>query len=453
MQGADGLSNGTIAARVNRLPITRLHSKIILLLSLIFLFELGDLNTFGYAAPALVKYWHLTVGTVGMVVSASFLGMFVGALIGGWFADLVGRRRALFWSTVFYSLFSLVNAFTTSAAGLEVVRFVTGIGMEAMTVSGLTYVSEMFPKDVRGRYQSLILGIGLLGIPIMAWFARLVVPTGPDGWRWVFVLGAAGLIVAILILSHLPESPRWLEIKGRVEQAERILKGLETQIESHIGRALPEPKDLEPVTMSEKVPISELFSREFRKRTIVLSVVWILAILGFYGFTAWVPTLLVEHGYTVVKSLTFSSIISIGAVPGALLAWPITDRFGRKESLLVITIIIAVCVILYGMMFSEVTVLVFGFLSAMLLQTMTALLYTYTPEIFPTRIRSIGAGFTNGLGRLANVAGGLLVAGIYTHFGYLSVFIYVAVAFLLEGILISAFGVRTAKRALEKIAS
>jgi putative MFS transporter len=453
MQGAVELSSGTIAARVNRLPITRLHSKIILLLSLIFLFELGDLNTFGYTAPALIKYWHLSLGAVGMVVSASFLGMFVGAFIGGWFADLVGRRRALFWSTVFYSLFSLMNALTTSAAGLEIVRFFTGIGMEAMTVAGLTYVSEMFPKDGRGRYQSLILGIGLLGIPMMAWFSRIVVPTGPDGWRWVFVLGAAGLIVAVLILKHLPESPRWLEIKGRVPQAESILTDLETQIEAHIGRALPELQDYERVAVTTKVPTSELFSKEFRKRTIVLSLVWILTILGFYGFSAWVPTLLVEHGYSVVKSLTFSSVISLGAVPGALLAWPITDRFGRKESILVIDMVIAFCVIMYGMMFNEATVLIFGFLSAMLLQTMTALLYTYTPEIFPTRIRSIGSGFTNGLGRLANVGGGLLVAGIYTNFGYLSVFIYVAVAFLIGGTLIGVFGVRTAKRALEKIAN
>ncbi|MCF8567343.1 MFS transporter [Alicyclobacillus tolerans] len=446
------LGRGMIAARVNRLPMTKLHGRIVVILSLVFLFELGDLNTFGYAAPALIKYWGLKVSQVGLIVSASFLGMFLGALVGGWFADRVGRRNALMWATVCYSIFSLVNAFTSTPGALEVVRLLTGVGMEAMTVVGLTYVSEMFPKDVRGRYQSLILGIGLLGIPMMAWFARFVVPTGPDGWRWIFVLGAVGLIVTVLIRRYLPESPRWLEVHGRSEEAEQVLVRLERSIEEVIGRPLPEPQSGEEVVLTEKVRVSELFSKDLRKRTIILSLAWIVGILGFYGFVAWVPTLLVEHGYSVVQSLTFSSVISLGAVPGALLAWPITDRFGRKESILFIEILIAIFVILYGMMFNTTTVVIFGFLSALLLQTQTALLYAYTPEIFPTRLRGIGAGFTDGLGRLANVGGGVLVAAIYGGLGYLAVFIYVAAAFLIEGVLLGVFGEKTAKRELERIA-
>lgn len=273
--------------------------------------------------------------------------------------------------------------------------------MQAMSVTGLTYISEMFPKDVRGRY--------------------------------------------------LPESPRWLEIKGRSQEAEKILNDLETEVETYLGRSLPEMRDFEPVQQSAKVPVAELFSKELRKRTIVLSLAWIFVILGFYGFSAWVPTLLVQHGYSVVKSLNYSFIISLGAVPGALLAWPITDRFGRKQSLFVIMFIVAFCVIMYGLAFNETTVIIFGFLTAMLLQTQTALLYSYSPEIFPTRIRSVGTGFTGGLGRLGNVAGGLLVAAIFNAFGYAAVFIYVAAAFLMGGFLIGIFGERTAKRALETI--
>ena len=452
MSVAPAESSGMIAARINRLPITRVHTKLIVLLSLVFLFELGDLNTFGYAAPGLIKYWHLTVGTIGVITSASFLGMFLGAWLGGWFSDKVGRRKALIWATVFYSFFSLVNAAMTTAGGLEVVRMLTGVGMEAMTVIGLTYIGEMFPKDLRGRYQSLILAIGLLGIPMMAWFARFVVPTGPNGWRWVFVLGAVGLVVAVFIAKEFPESPRWLEIRGRDAEAEAILARLEQDIETHTGQQLAVPQESEPVELTTHVKVGELFGRDLRKRTIVLSLAWIAGILGFYGFVAWVPTLLVEHGYSVIQSLTYSSIISLGAVPGALLAWPITDRIGRKTGLLILDSIVAVLVILYGVAFNVASVLIFGFLCAALLQTQTALLYTYTPEIFPTRVRSTGAGFTDGLGRLSNVAGGVLVAAIFSAFGYLSVFLYVAAAFLIEGLLVGIFGEKTAKRSLERIA-
>jgi putative MFS transporter len=444
-------STGTIGARINRMPITRIHLPMIITLSMIFLFELADLNTFGYAAPGLMKYWNLSVNSIGIIVSASFLGMFIGAWIGGWFSDLVGRQKALILFTLFYSIMSLLNAFTTTTFELELVRLLTGIGMQAMSITGLTYVSEMFPRDHRGRYQSLILAVGLIGIPLVAWFARVVVPMGPDGWRWVFVLGSLGIVLVFLIPKYVPESPRWLEIKGRNQEAESILTHLENRIEAYQGRSLPQLEHFEPVSITSKVPLTELFSPNLRKRTIVLSLTWIFIILGFYGFGAWVPTLLVQHGYSVVKSLTYSSIISLGAVPGALLAWPITDRFGRKQSLLVIQIIIAICVILYGLAFNEATVIIFGFLSAMLLQTLTALLYAYSPEIFPTRIRSLGVGFTGGLGRLGNVVGGVVVAGIFNMFGYLSVFLYIASMFLIPGILMGVFGERTAKRSLEDI--
>jgi MFS transporter, putative metabolite:H+ symporter len=133
-------STGTIGARINRMPITRIHLPMIITLSMIFLFELADLNTFGYAAPALMKYWDLSVNSIGIIVSASFLGMFIGAWLGGWFSDLVGRQKALILFTLFYSIMSLFNAFTTTTFELALVRLLTGIGMQAMSITGLTYI-------------------------------------------------------------------------------------------------------------------------------------------------------------------------------------------------------------------------------------------------------------------------------------------------------------------------
>lgn len=440
----------SLVARMNRLPVaTTQHKRWVWLLCGVFLFELADLNTWGFAAPALIKYWHISVGTVGNVTSAAFLGMFAGAVVGGKIADHTGRCPALIWASVFYSVFSLITAAATNVAMLLVFRFFTGVGMEAMTVIGLTYVSEMYPRHFRGRYQSLILGVGLVGIPAMSWFARGVVPLGADGWRWVFILGAGGLVAAALMIKYLPESIRWQEANGRGPEGEPLLAELEAEASARTGGPLPEP---EPEAITTPGRVQELFGRTYVRRTVVLSVAWIFGILGFYGFNGWIPTLLVEHGYQLTTSLTYTAIISIGAVPGGLFAWPFIDRWQRKYALLAFDVLIAALILFYGFVPSQAVVLVVGFFVSFFLQTQTAFLYSYTPEIFPTRLRGAGAGFTDGLGRLAGFAGGYLVADIFSGFGYAAVFVYVAIALAAEGIVLGVFGEHTSRRALETIA-
>lgn len=413
-----------------------------------FLFELADLNTFAYVAPALREHWGVDVGGIGLVTSAAFVGMFVGALLGGRITDRFGRKRVLIGSSAAYSLFSLASAFAPDLTTLGVFRVLTGVGLEAMTVVGLIYVAEMFPAGRRGRYQSLILAVGLIGIPVMSWFARLVVPIGVDGWRWVFVLGAVGIVAAVAMVWLLPESVRWLEAHGRSDEADRIVDGLEREARATVGD-LPDAQPLPP--SPEPARLRELFTGRLRSRTLLLALVWIFGILGFYGFNAWVPTLLAAKGYDIVESLTYTAVLSIGAVPGALLAWPIIDRWERKYTILVIEAAVAVFVIVYGFVASLPVVLVSGFLVTLLLQMQTAFLYTYTPEVFPTRLRGVGTGFTNGIGRLAGAGGGVLVAAIYEGWGYASVFVYVAVCMLLVGGLIALFGVRTTGVRLEAI--
>src|SRR5437660_9471328 len=145
------------AARLERLPIGSLHRRMLWTLGFLFFFELGDINTFSYAAPAVLKYWNLSIATISFVTSATFVGMFVGATWGGWFSDRVGRRRALISTVVWYSGFSLLNALVWGPAGLFLTRLLTGVGLSAMTVVGITYISEMFPATHRGRYQGWVM--------------------------------------------------------------------------------------------------------------------------------------------------------------------------------------------------------------------------------------------------------------------------------------------------------
>lgn len=434
------------AARLDRLPITSYHRYIMWILGFVFFAELAGINTLSFAAPAILKQWHISIATVGYLVSATFLGMFLGAASGGWFSDRVGRKRALILTTVWFSIFSLLNSVVWEPTGLFIARLLTGVGLSAMTVVGITYVSEMFPANKRGAYQGWIMTIGLIGIPATAYVARFTIPMASWGWRLVFVWGGLGLIFAALMAMKFEESPRWYENRGLLAEADAVMDRIEIRARAEFG-------DLPPVP--ESVPFAarrgsywELFSPDYLPRTMMLLVIWIAQTLGFYGFMAWVPTLLVAHGFPMVNSLAWSSAISIGAVPGALIGSLIAERWERKWSITGVTLVIAFCGVMYGLTFKTAAIIIFGFCVAMFAQTFVVLIYAYTAECYPTEIRNSGTGLTYGVGRLANAFGPLIVAFLFTRLGYTSVFVYIAAMWLLVSVTIGIFGPRTKGRTL-----
>jgi MFS transporter, putative metabolite:H+ symporter len=434
----------TLAARLDRLPVGRFHRQVLLAIAVIFFFELADLNAFSYVGATLEKNTGMSTGTFAVITSASFAGMFIGAVFGGRFSDTVGRRRALVMSVTFFSVFSLANAGAWSDLTIGIARFLTGVGLSAMTVAATTYISEVMPSARRGRMQAGVIAVGLIGIPAMTFFAKAVAPLSPNSWRWVFVFGAVGLL-ALPLIGRLPESPRWLAGHGRDAQADAVV----SRIEGEVGTPPPAVPVVEAAPRG--VRYSELFAGRLGRRTLMLIVVWVFQTLGFYGFSTWVPTLLVQHGFDLPKALWWTALTTLGAVPGALLAWPISDRFGRKIPIVCVAIGIAVCGLAYGLTFNAVAIVVFGFCVNALLQTFAALLYAYTPELFPTAQRNSGNGLAYGTGRLANIIGSLIVASIFGSFGYQPVFVYIAACWVIVAITVAVFGPRTGMRHLETL--
>jgi putative MFS transporter len=442
-----GLS-ARLAARLDRLPPSRFQRRVVGAMALMFFFELADLNTFSFTAPGIRKDLGVDVHQVALVTSAGFLGMFFGALAGGWLADRVGRRPAIVGSLAWYSVFSLLNAAAFDVPTLVGARLLTGVGLSALTVIAITYVAELVPAERRGRVQSIVLGFGLLGIPAVAFLARAVVPMAPWGWRLVFVFGTLGLLGIALVL-RLPESPRWLVSHDRGEEAERTVERIEDEVRASVGE-LPEPV-VNGGAAERAVTIGELFSPRYARRTAVLWVVWVFQTLGFYGFQSFVPTLLVASGFGLVHSLTFAAITTIGAVPGAFSTWFLSDRFGRKASLCAVGLATAVCGVLYGAGFNDVAIGVFGFLVGALIQAFAALLYAYTPELYPTAIRNGSSGAAYGVGRLANIAGPFIVAALFSGFGYIWVFVYIAGCWVVAALVVGIFGPDTRKLRLEQL--
>jgi putative MFS transporter len=439
----------SVSARLDRLPMTSAHRTAFMALAFAYFFELGDLNTFAYAAPAVIKQWGISVNTVALITSASFGGMTIGALSGGKIANHVGRRTGFIWATVVYAGFSMLNAAAWDVASLAVLRFLTGIGLSAMTVIANTYISEFFPKDRRGRYMGLTMTVGLIGIPATAWVARALVPMAPWGWRLIFVWGGLGILAAI-IGYFMPESPRWLAVQGRTGEAEDVVARLEGLALAKFG-TLPEPHELPGEPTRPRPPYAALFRAPYLSRTIVLSVISITGTIGFYGFMSWVPTLLFEHGFSVVKSLTFTSVISICNPLGALLAADLMERFERKWFNTASSVLVAGCGIAYGFSSDPTWIMVFGALVVIGLQAGATGSYIYTSELYSTDVRSLGTGMTYGIGRLSNVAGPFIVAWVYAGAGYEAVFGFVAGCYVLRGLCYAVYGPRTTGRSLEEV--
>ncbi len=442
-------TSASVSARLERLPMTPIHHTVFLALAFAYFFELGDLNTFAYAAPAIIKSWGISVDTVALITSASFGGMFLGAVFGGVLADRVGRKRALIYSLLLYGGFSFINAAAWDVFSLAAARFVTGIGLSAMTVVANTYITEFFPAARRGQFMGLVMTIGLIGIPATAWVSRFVVPLADWGWRLIFLWGGLG-ILALIYAVRIPESPRWLLTHHRVAEAEAELAALE-RVAAASGTHLP-PIEVQPDGGVRHPPAgySGLLRERYLSRTILLSIVSILGTIGFYGFFSWVPTLLYQHGITVVRSLTYTSVMALCNPIGALVAADLVERFERRWFNVTVSIYVMICGILFGISESPIMIMVLGSMIVMGLQAATVSSYTYASELYPTELRAQGNGITYGIGRLANVGGPFLIAAVFSQLGYTAVFVFIAGCYIARGA-VYALGPSTTGRAIEAV--
>ncbi|MGG1691799.1 MFS transporter [Heyndrickxia ginsengihumi] len=437
-----------IVNRMDRLPFSSIHKKVIIALSIAYFFEFSDLNTFSYASPKLVSEWHLPLSVIATINSSAFFGMFLGASLGGLLGDKVGRKKSIILSLIGLSVFSALNALSWSVWSLMIFRFVTGMATSSLLVNANTYIIEFFPKATRGKYQGIAVAIGITGIPITGWVSRYLIPLADWGWRLVFVWGALG-IFALFLIVKLFELPRWYEIKGHTRKAKETIEKIEAIVRKEKG-FLREPESESFNYAAGKGKVADIFKRPYVGRTIILISVWIFQTIAFYGFGSWVPTLLVKQGINLEDSLVYSTLITIGAPLGSLLGAAIADRFERKANIIFSCFFIAASVILYGITLNPVMIVVFGFLINFIERTFSSNLYTYTSELYGTEVRSFGQGLAYGIGRFSNVLGPFCISLIYTSSGYLTVFIFIAICWIASGLVVF-FGPRTSKRSLEEI--
>ena len=451
-----------IAARLDRLPASATIWRMILLISLGGCFEFYDLFLTAYVVPGMNAeglFSEQSLGPfsvlkainapgAGTFVFFLFAGLFVGTIAFGWVADAYGRRTIFSFSMIWYSISTLIMAVMPNGFWIDIWRFIAGIGIGVELVTIDTYVSELIPRYARGRAFAFSQFITFCAVPVVALIASPWL-LGPARWRWVVVIGAAGALFVWWLRRELPESPRWLARHGRVGEADTVVTDIERKVMAETGQALAPIGPAIEETGSAR--FSEIWTPPYGRRTIVLSIFNFFQTYGYYGFAAWVPTLLIAKGITVTRSLEFAFIIAVANPVGPLLGMLIADRIERKWQIVFGAIGIAVFGLIFAGMTTEALIIVFGVLITLSNNWLSFAFHNYQAELFPTRIRSRAVGFAYAWSRLSAAISGLAIAFFLGLGGTEAVFIFIACCMVIVILVIALFGPRTRGLALEEI--
>jgi len=454
----------TVAARLDRLPPSRYTRKLITLLSLGGWFEFYDLFFTAYVAIGLFKEGLFKPTTEGLFdlhgfasfVGALFAGMFIGTLVFSWVSDRFGRRSILAFSLLWYSIGVLIMSFQHSPEAIDLWRFIASIGLGVELVNIDAYLSELVPKEQRGPAFAYNQCIMYTSVPVVAFLAWQLVPRtvlGLDGWRVVVIIGSIGAVLIWWIRRNLPESPRWLAQHGRIAEAESIVADMERHIRAETGRELPPPQTVTGEADSKPGAWTEMWNATYRGRTIMLVIFNLFQTIGFYGFSSWVPALLISQGIGVTKSLAYTFIIAVAAPVGPLIGVYVADRFERKWQIAWAAIGIAGFGLLFAQQTTAIGVIVCGLLITLCANWLSFSFHAYQAELYPTRIRAQAVGFVYSWSRFSAIFSGFIIAFFLGRYGTTGVFGFIAGAMVVVFIVIGGFGPRVTKRRLEAIAA
>lgn len=411
-----GAQRAYIAERLERIPVSRYLIGLVLLIALgtfwdsYMLFSIGSIAT----------HFESIKGQEDIAARlpiALFLGTFIGAVLLSRLADRIGRKNAFTIDLAILAVGDIIAMSTSNATVLLVALLIAGLGTGAELPLSATYAQEFAPARNRGRITSMQLTVGFAGGTVGGFVALLVVPLTDlafPGYRIALLVPAIGALATLLIRLRVPESPRWLERRGRIEEADRITTTIEQRVMREKGLTeLPEVKEQYHQPAPRSV-LKTLLSRQYIRRTASAWLIELFQGFGAYGFTTFVPIILLARGYSIVHSLLYTAIIQIAYPLGTALSAVITDKIQRKWGMAVLYVVNMLCGLGFFFVRSPALVVLFGFLTELLIFLDGPLLHTYEAEIYPTHVRGSGAGFSFSLSRLggflAPLAGAAIIA-------------------------------------------
>jgi putative MFS transporter len=455
----------TASAVLEALPLSRWHRLLVVLVGLGSFFDLYEVFLGGVLAPILAKEFDLGSTGKAAVVASGFLGMFVGAATLSVVADRLGRRRVFLLNLLTYSVFSLAAAFSPNIEIFLALRLLAGIGLGAELVLVDTYLAEFLPARHRGRYTAWAYTVGFLGVPAAALLGGQLVATqrlgGLDGWRWLLIAGGLGAVLVLVLRRLLPESPRWLESRGRTREALEIAH----QVAVRAGHPVDTAGGARPATTPPAARVADpvaapgstlqvlrtAFTGVYRTRTIMLFVFQVLQTVAYYGFGTLAPLVLVAKGFTITASLGYAALSFFGYPLGSLVSVPLVERFERKWLIIYSAIAIAVLGIVFAAAGAPWLIVVAGFGLTAASNVFSNAYHIYQAEIFPTAIRSTASGVAYSLSRATSVILPFVAVPLLATAGPTAVFGGSAALVVLLCLDVGLLGPRTTGRVLEEV--
>ncbi|EMJ9961063.1 MFS transporter [Pseudomonas aeruginosa] len=446
------------AERLERLPLSPYHRLVFVIIALAFFFDSMDLAMMTFLLGSIKAEFGLDSAQAGLLASSSFFGMVIGAALSGMLADRFGRKPVFQASIVLWGLASYLCSTAGDLDSLTFYRVLLGIGMGMEFPIAQSLLSEMIPAGRRGKYIALMDGFWPLGFVAAGCLSYFLLPL--TGWRSIFLVLALPAVFVLAIRFLIPESPRWLEQAGRREQADRVLRDIEARVMRSLGLTELPPPLRQPQRERSRPgffsAFAELWSPAYRRRTLTVWGLWFFALLGFYGLTSWLSALLQQSGFAVTQSVYYTVLISLAGIPGFLCAAWLVESWGRKPSCVLMLLGGGAMAYAYGQtaVFGGSLALLIGFGLAMqfFLFGMWAVLYTYTPELYPTSARATGSGFASAVGRIGSLLGPLVTGLVLPLTGQGGVFTLGALCFGVAALVVWAFGIETRGRTLEELA-
>jgi MFS transporter, putative metabolite:H+ symporter len=446
---SEKLEAGDLGSRLDSQPLGAGHWRVTLLCGLGWMFDAMDIGLLSFVVAALAQEWGLTQGQVGVAISVGLVGMFVGAMGSSMLADRYGRKALLMVTLLVYALATGASALAWGYGALLLFRFVTGLGLGGELPVASTLVAEVAPKRQRGRLIVLLESFWAYGWVLAAVIGYLVIRE--LGWRIAFVIGALPALYVLVLRRYLPESPRYLLRRGRhaeaLEAAARL--GVET---SGLMAGSEGPGE-------ERVGIGRLWSPSYSRRTAMLWALWFGMVFSYYEIFTWLPQILVTSGHGLVRSFEFVLLITLAQIPGYFSAAYLVEKWGRKPTLVTYLMACAAATLLFGLRGFEAQapgaeIVLWGSLVSFFNLGAWGVVYSYTPELYPTDVRGSGSGWAAGVGRIGGIVGPYLVGlmlGVW-QLGTLVVFSMFAGVLLVIAANVWLLGEETRGRALEEIA-
>ncbi|MEK4323509.1 MFS transporter [Bacillus sp. FSL K6-3221] len=435
-----------LLTRMESVPFSRWHLKPRIIMGSATFFDAFDALSLAFVLPVLIGMWNLSPAQIGLLIGSGYIGQAIGAIVFGWLAERRGRVFSAKWTVFLMSIMSIACVFSGNFMALFIFRFIQGIGVGGEVPVAASYINELSRAQGRGRFFMLYEMIFPLGLMISAQIGAYVVPS--FGWKWMFLIGGIGGLIVFVFFFMLRESPRWLISKGRLDEAERIIE----EIEASTDKRMPVANQVSSST--EKGDWKELFSTFYRKRTLVVWGLWFSAYFVSNGLNNWLPSLYnTVYHLPVGDSLRAASLTNILQTIGVFACAFLIDKVGRKRWATIAFVLTGV--LLTALWISGATspesVIYLGSAAYGMMGTITVLLYLYTPEIYPTRMRVIGTAFATAWLRLASAIAPIMIGFILEVSGVSTIFILFA-SVTVVGAILAFKMIETREKVLEDIA-